>query len=56
MILGLSHFAIPAGVGEWKNWPFERVKSETFLPCKIGTSYGPTWATHWFKVNNIIST
>jgi len=36
--------------GSWKEWPFSRIINETFVPAEVGQAFGPTWATHWFKV------
>lgn len=29
---------------------FSDILSATFNPTTKGTSYGPTWSTHWFKI------
>lgn len=34
--------------------PFkEAMEIGNFTPTKVGSSFGPTWATHWFKVRNL---
>ncbi|CAG0887056.1 unnamed protein product [Cyprideis torosa] len=49
----ISHWSPPAESQRpnvWMKWPFEEVVKQEFLPVKIGDAFGPTWATHWFKV------
>lgn len=29
---------------------FEEATSQTFKPTRVGESFGPSWSTHWFKV------
>ena len=29
---------------------FKEATSHTFTPTKVGASFGPSWSTHWFKV------
>ena len=29
---------------------FKEATSNTFTPTKVGTSFGPSWSTHWFRV------
>ncbi len=29
---------------------FEEATSQEFKPTKVGESFGPSWSTHWFKV------
>nr|XP_027214752.1 alpha-mannosidase 2C1-like [Penaeus vannamei] len=48
--VSLSHWAVPGGEGAWQSWTFEEVMQQTFLPTSVGESFGPTWTTHWFKV------
>eukprot|EP00499_Haloplacidia_sp_CaronLabIsolate_P013165 CAMPEP_0196773040 /NCGR_PEP_ID=MMETSP1104-20130614/2552_1 /TAXON_ID=33652 /ORGANISM="Cafeteria sp., Strain Caron Lab Isolate" /LENGTH=569 /DNA_ID=CAMNT_0042143183 /DNA_START=1 /DNA_END=1707 /DNA_ORIENTATION=+ len=30
--------------------PFAEVKDKLFTPTHIGASFGPSWATHWFRI------
>ena len=48
--LAVSHWALPGGSGAWQNYTFEQIKNQDYEPTSRGTSFGPTWATHWFKV------
>lgn len=47
----LSHWAVPGGEGAWQEWSFEDVVQQNFEPTSLGEQFGPTWSTHWFKVN-----
>ncbi|KAF2368932.1 Glycoside hydrolase family 38 N-terminal domain [Trinorchestia longiramus] len=46
----LTHWALPGGDGAWEKWTFELIIKQPFTPAKVGTSFGPTWSTHWFQV------
>ncbi|XP_068248208.1 alpha-mannosidase 2C1-like [Palaemon carinicauda] len=46
----LSHWALPGGEGAWQSWSFDDVIKQEFTPVSIGDSFGPTWTTHWFKL------
>ncbi|XP_018024939.1 alpha-mannosidase 2C1-like [Hyalella azteca] len=46
----LTHWALPGGNGAWEKWTFSEIIKQQFTPTKVGTNFGPTWATHWFKV------
>lgn len=46
----LSHWALPGGEGAWQGWSFSEIISQPFTPTSIGQEFGPTWSTHWFKV------
>lgn len=36
--------------------PFkEAMEIGNFTPTKVGSSFGPTWTTHWFKVGRYFS-
>ena len=49
------HWALPVGAS-WKDFPFEvAVDSADFKPVAVGEAFGPTWATHWFKVCCVLS-
>ncbi|KAJ3176169.1 Alpha-mannosidase 2C1 [Irineochytrium annulatum] len=43
----LSVFAVP----DLKRIPFKEAVKGTFKPAKVGESFGPSWATFWFKVS-----
>ncbi|KAG1675632.1 Alpha-mannosidase 2C1 [Nymphon striatum] len=44
-ISDITHYAAPDRV------PFSEVQDKTFQKTKVGESFGPTWSTHWFKLN-----
>ncbi|XP_042883605.1 alpha-mannosidase 2C1-like [Penaeus japonicus] len=46
----LSHWALPGGEGAWQQWSFDQIVTQDFSPVTIGDSFGPTWTTHWFKL------
>lgn len=46
----LSHWALPGGSGSWETWSFNEIITQTFTPVSVGSSYGPTWTTHWFRL------
>ncbi|KAK7079336.1 hypothetical protein SK128_013883, partial [Halocaridina rubra] len=46
----LSHWAIPGGEGAWQSWTFDQIVTQEFTPVSIGDTFGPTWTTHWFKL------
>ncbi|KAK3887441.1 hypothetical protein Pcinc_008444 [Petrolisthes cinctipes] len=46
----LSHWALPGGSGAWEEWTFAEIIAQTFTPISLGSSYGPTWTTHWFRL------
>ncbi|KAK7068572.1 hypothetical protein SK128_014724 [Halocaridina rubra] len=46
----LSHWALPGGEGAWQGWIFDDIINQTFTPTAVGQQFGPTWSTHWFKV------
>lgn len=46
----LSHWALPGGEGAWQQWSFAQVVGQDFTPTSVGEQFGPTWTTHWFKV------
>ncbi|KAK4328136.1 hypothetical protein Pmani_001416 [Petrolisthes manimaculis] len=46
----LSHWALPGGSGAWEQWTFNTIVTQTFTPVSVGSSYGPTWTTHWFRL------
>ncbi|KAL7912357.1 glycoside hydrolase family 38 protein [Trichoderma velutinum] len=33
---------------------FREVKSQEFKPTKVGASFGPSWSTHWFRVEIVV--
>ena len=39
--------------------PFDAISSpelsSQFIPCKIGDSFGPSWSTHWFRLELTLS-
>ncbi|KAF9353142.1 Glycoside hydrolase, 38 vacuolar alpha mannosidase [Mortierella sp. NVP85] len=37
-------------VPDLKRIPFDEAVNQHFEPTSTGTSYGPIWSTHWFKV------
>ncbi|KAG9063638.1 Glycoside hydrolase, 38 vacuolar alpha mannosidase [Linnemannia hyalina] len=43
----LSVYSVP----DLKRIPFEKATKQSFHPTSTGTSYGPSWSTHWFKLN-----
>ncbi|KAF2345596.1 Glycoside hydrolase family 38 central domain, partial [Trinorchestia longiramus] len=48
--LELSYWSVPGGEGAWVDYPFSEIITKTFTPTNLGSSFGPTWSTHWFKV------
>ncbi|XP_067676864.1 alpha-mannosidase 2C1-like isoform X2 [Haliotis asinina] len=30
--------------------PYEKAVKEKYTPAKVGESFGPTWSTHWFRL------
>ncbi|XP_066960313.1 alpha-mannosidase 2C1-like [Macrobrachium rosenbergii] len=46
----LSHWALPGGAGAWQEWTFDEIIKQEFTATSIGEQFGPTWTTHWFKV------
>ncbi|KAF9113409.1 Glycoside hydrolase, 38 vacuolar alpha mannosidase [Mortierella sp. AM989] len=42
----LSAHSVP----DLKRIPFEEAVKQSFEPTTVGTSYGPSWSTHWFKL------
>ncbi|KAF9922353.1 Glycoside hydrolase, 38 vacuolar alpha mannosidase, partial [Linnemannia zychae] len=42
----LSVYSVPY----LKRIPFEKAVKQPFTPTTAGTSYGPSWSTHWFKL------
>lgn len=42
----LSVYSVP----DLKRISFEKATKQSFHPTSIGTSYGPSWSTHWFKL------
>ncbi|CAL4079511.1 unnamed protein product, partial [Meganyctiphanes norvegica] len=49
-ITDITHWALPGGDGAWEKWTFDQIRQQPFTPVKIGDSFGPTWSTHWFKL------
>ncbi|XP_046643053.1 alpha-mannosidase 2C1-like [Daphnia pulicaria] len=45
----IFHWALPQDK-HWKSISFDEIIKQTFLPQKIGDCFGPTWATHYFKI------
>ncbi|XP_070189226.1 alpha-mannosidase 2C1-like isoform X1 [Littorina saxatilis] len=43
-VTSLTHYAAPGRIS------YEEAMKGKYTPAKIGQSFGPTWATHWFKV------
>ncbi|XP_068208196.1 alpha-mannosidase 2C1-like [Palaemon carinicauda] len=48
------HWALPGGEGKWEKFPFSSIVGQNFTPTKVGESFGPTWSTHWFKLEVMI--
>ncbi|XP_063601707.1 alpha-mannosidase 2C1-like [Penaeus indicus] len=46
----ISHWRVPGGEGSWQQWSFRQMLTQSFTPIKVGESFGPTWSTHWFKI------
>lgn len=46
----LSHWALPGGAGAWETWKFSETVAQQFTSAKVGDSFGPTWSTHWFRL------
>ncbi|KAK2163932.1 hypothetical protein LSH36_72g08048 [Paralvinella palmiformis] len=44
-VKALSHFAAPGRI------PFDEAVLGPYEPAAVGDSFGPTWSTHWFKVD-----
>ncbi|KAJ3105673.1 Glycoside hydrolase, 38 vacuolar alpha mannosidase [Phlyctochytrium bullatum] len=42
----LSVYSVP----DLKRIPFKEAIKNEFKPCNVGDSFGPSWSTHWFKV------
>lgn len=49
----LSVFSLPKGVHKI---PFEEAKRGQYKPTKVGASFGPSWSTHWFRIEIIVPT
>ncbi|XP_076466498.1 alpha-mannosidase 2C1-like [Babylonia areolata] len=43
-VTSLTHYAAPGRI------PYEEAIKGTFGEAKIGQEFGPTWSTHWFRV------
>ncbi|CAJ0633965.1 420_t:CDS:10 [Entrophospora sp. SA101] len=43
----LAVFSVP----DLKRVTFEEAKNAHYKPSKLGESFGPSWSTHWFRVN-----
>lgn len=43
----VKHWAAPSG----RYTPYEEAIKQKYKPVKVGQSFGPTWATHWFQVS-----
>ncbi|XP_052810872.1 alpha-mannosidase 2C1-like isoform X3 [Mya arenaria] len=48
-VKSLTHWAAPNLKDE--HLRFEKVVKQKFTPVKVGQQFGPTWATHWFRVD-----
>ncbi|KAF9582151.1 Glycoside hydrolase, 38 vacuolar alpha mannosidase [Lunasporangiospora selenospora] len=42
----ISVFSVP----DLKRVPFEEAIKHQFGPTRVGSSFGPSWSTHWFKL------
>lgn len=49
-LTSIATFPVLGPHGTWKEWPFSRVVTQTFTPTTVGTAFGPTWTTHWFRI------
>ncbi|KAK7493075.1 hypothetical protein BaRGS_00015596 [Batillaria attramentaria] len=47
-VTSIHHFAAPDRV------PFEQAKDGTYKPVKVGQTFGPTWSTHWFRLDVVV--
>lgn len=45
----IFHWPLPQNK-HWKTISFDEVVKQTFTPVCLGSCFGPTFATHWFKV------
>ncbi|KAK6187507.1 hypothetical protein SNE40_005515 [Patella caerulea] len=43
-LVSIQHYATPDRI------PYSQAISQTFKDTQVGHSFGPTWSTHWFKV------
>ena len=43
----LSVYSVP----DLQRPPFHEAVSHDFVPTHIGASFGPSWSTHWFRIN-----
>lgn len=48
----LSKYSVP----NLERIPFGEAILNKFEPCNIGVRYGPSWSTHWFKVEITVPT
>ena len=58
-LAALSHWALPSnGAGDFARTTrpslAEVLTTATFTPVAVGSGYGPTWATHWFKLTVVV--
>ena len=42
----LSKYSVP----DLERIPFDKAIQNKFEKCEVGVSYGPSWSTHWFKL------
>eukprot|EP00002_Diphylleia_rotans_P013362 TRINITY_DN2611_c0_g1_i1.p1 TRINITY_DN2611_c0_g1~~TRINITY_DN2611_c0_g1_i1.p1 ORF type:complete len:1037 (-),score=191.12 TRINITY_DN2611_c0_g1_i1:277-3387(-) len=45
--VNLSVYSVP----NLERIPYDEAIRQTFTPTQVGTSYGPAWSTHWFRVD-----
>ncbi|TPX75684.1 hypothetical protein CcCBS67573_g03052 [Chytriomyces confervae] len=45
--VSLSVFSVP----DLRRIPFDEAMRGKFVPTKLGEEFGPSWSTHWFKVD-----
>ena len=43
-----------ASVENLQRIPYSKAINLPFKKDKVGSSFGPSWSTHWFKVKNFI--
>ncbi|RXG58013.1 Alpha-mannosidase [Armadillidium vulgare] len=44
------HWSLPGGEGSWQDWDINTIFQQSFSPVNVGETFGPSWSTHWFKI------
>ncbi|KAL7646644.1 UNVERIFIED_CONTAM: hypothetical protein RMT77_001895 [Armadillidium vulgare] len=46
----IGHWSLPGGEGSWQDWDITTIFQQSFSPVNVGETFGPSWSTHWFKI------